>query len=195
MRPTPSPLTFADAGSMRHQHSAGVTRLLRVIRAAAVVTATGCASAPTPIQLAGRPEALAALVGNWSGEYTGFESKRSGTITFSLREGDTTAFGDVLMIPNGYEQHDVWNDYERHRKVAPRHPQVVTIMFVGIASQRVTGMLDPYTDPECSCTVVTTFIGRLTSPSALQGTFVTRTPGTPRIQTGTWQAVRNSGAR
>ena len=163
------------------------------MRAGAIVAlsaAAGCASRPTPIRLAGQPDALAALVGNWSGRYVGVESRRSGVISFSLRAGDSTAFGDVLMIPNGYDQHDVWTEREQHRYVAPRHPQVLTITFVGIANQRVTGMLDPYTDPECDCLVLTTFVGRLTSASKLEGTYITRIPGTPRVQTGEWKAER-----
>lgn len=170
-------------------------KLLRVARIAVLAAAAGCASVPTPIQLAGHPEALADLVGNWSGEYEGNESKRTGVISFALRAGDTTAFGDVLMIPRGYDQHIVWTERDHPMTTTHRHPQVLTIMFVGVTHQRVTGMLDPYTDPECACLVLTTFIGRMTGPTALEGTFVTRVPGTPSIQTGTWSAKKQPARR
>jgi hypothetical protein len=181
----------ADAWFMTHAYPAFRTHALARFGAiVALSTAVACASTPTPVRLAGHPEALSALTGNWSGRYAGVESRRSGVISFSLRAGDTTAFGDVLMIPNGYEQHNVWTEREHHAKVAPQHPQVLTITFVGIASQRVSGMLDPYTDPDCDCLVLTTFVGRLTSASTLEGTYITRIPGTPRVQTGTWKAER-----
>lgn len=156
-----------------------------------VLLATGaCASAPSPVRVIGNLESAGALAGNWAGSYEGTETRRHGSITFSLRAGDTTAFGDVLMIPVGYDHHDVWTEHERRGTTTHDHPAVLTISFVQVAGGRVSGMLDPYTDPECDCLVVTMFEGRLVNARTLEGTFMTRVPGTSIAYGGRWRAER-----
>lgn len=71
-----------------------------------------------------------------------------------------------------------------------RSSQVLRIAFVRVAGGNVTGTLDPYTDPECQCTVQTTFTGTLRG-NTIEGTFVTRGP-LPREQTGRWRVTRRT---
>jgi hypothetical protein len=172
-------------------------RLLRqTIAALGTIGALGCATKPIPISVYGDTAAIPRLAGNWAGTYTVSESSRTGTISFSLRSSDTAAFGEVLMLPRGYEDHRVWNEPEHHRTSPATHPSILTISFVGIWADGVNGMLDPYTDPEWNCLVVTTFTGRLTSAETLEGTFVTRVPGTTTMRVGRWSVrrARESGA-
>jgi hypothetical protein len=122
---------------------------MRYLRVTLAILAAGCASAPPPIPVIGAPESLGALAGNWAGTYRGIDSRRDGSISFSLRTGDTVAYGDVLMIPAGYEDHHVWNEREHHGGATPPHPAVLTVAFVEVSDGQVTGMLDPYTDPDC----------------------------------------------
>jgi hypothetical protein len=65
---------------------------------------------------------------------------------------------------------------------------VLSIAFVRISGGDVTGTLDPYTDPECQCTVQTTFTGKLRG-NTIEGTFVTRGPSA-REQAGRWKVTR-----
>jgi hypothetical protein len=163
---------------------------MKTLRLALAILAAGCASAPPPIALIGEPEALSALAGNWAGTYRGIDSRRDGSISFSLRAGDTVAYGDVLMIPAGYENHNVWNEREHHAGATPPHPAVLTVAFVGVSDGHVTGMLDPYTDPDCNCLVITAFSGRLKDANTLEGTFLTRAPGSAESRRGVWRVTR-----
>ena len=73
---------------------------MRVITIAALVSLTAaCAANPSPVHVAGATSEIDRLAGEWTGEYTSVETGRSGSITFTLRAGSDTAFGDVVMIP------------------------------------------------------------------------------------------------
>lgn len=129
----------------------------------------------------------ATLAGEWVGEYESPAVGRAGSIIFHLDAGRDTAQGDVLMVPriSARSQDD-------HGAVtrATAAPQVLTIRFVRLDGARVTGALDPYIDPECGCSVVTTFEGAVAG-ERLRGTFVTR--GEPRGPvTGTWSVERRA---
>jgi hypothetical protein len=55
----------------------------------------------------------------------------------------------------------------------------------------VTGTLDPYGDPECSCQVSTTFQGKFIDAATIEGTYTTvpSKAGTG-VTTGTWKVTR-----
>lgn len=166
----------------------------RLLVLAASLTALGCATTPIPIRIFGNPNAMMQLAGNWSGTYTMHGSSRTGAISFSLRATDTAAFGDVLMLPMVDEKHTVWTERQNHPDGVVSHPSILTIAFVGVWSDGVSGMLDPYTDTDCRCQVLTTFTGRLTSATTLEGTFVTRVPGTTVTRGGVWFVRRARAA-
>jgi hypothetical protein len=145
----------------------------------------GCATTPMPVPVAGE---VAALAGEWWGEYDGDVSGRSGSILFTLSAGRDTANGDVLMIPVGAMQ-----ALRPMRPTAPEtdersSPQVLTISFVRVRDGWVSGTLDPYRSPDCSCTLVTTFTGQLDG-DRIRGTFVTRHED-GHFETGKWNVRR-----
>lgn len=151
--------------------------------------AAGCGRFRTqPVPLHGDTGTIAALAGRWSGEYEGLDTGRGGTITFVLRAGSDTAIGDVLMEQRGtttlFRAVDVGQTHLAHAS----SPQLLAVSFVAIAPDEVTGKLEPYTAPDCSCTVTTTFRGRIVADT-LEGTFTTTAPMLT-TQNGKWRMVR-----
>jgi len=76
-------------------------RLTTIVLAVAGVAASavGCASRPPEIELTSSDFDLNPLVGEWRGDYSNPETGRSGTIAFTLRAGESSASGKVVMIP------------------------------------------------------------------------------------------------
>jgi hypothetical protein len=151
-----------------------------------VLAATiGCASLPDPVPVFGDIDDVSALVGEWSGEYEGGSTGRSGSIVFDLRSATDTAHGDVMMIPRSSGT-ALTGQGERG---APelRGSQLISISSLRVAGGQVSGTLAPYTDPECNCTVRTTFAGTLHG-NTIDGTFVTR--GAGREQSGRWSVTK-----
>ena len=156
----------------------------------------GCTARPAAVPVQACPDALARLAGGWTGEYSSAATGRSGSIVFTLTAGRDTAFGDVIMVPGGSEQ---------PLAAAPRagaagqsmggRPATrgLTIRFVLVAGDSVSGSLDPYAAPDCDCVLTTTFTGRVHA-NRIDGTFTTygdaRT-GAPLH--GRWAVTRRGG--
>lgn len=140
-----------------------------------------------PFLIVGSERDVSSLVGEWSGEYEDGATGRSGSIVFVLRSAADTARGDVMMIPRAFGETAVTEG--RRGNLELRSGQVLRIAFVRIAGGEVAGTLDPYTDPECTCTVQTTFIGTLRG-NTIEGTCVTRGAESPRAQAGRWKVSR-----
>lgn len=133
-----------------------------------MATATvACGGAAQQVEVKGAEPELQQLVGDWEGSYTGVESGRSGPVSFSLALGRHTADGTVLM---GGET-------------------PLQIQFVSIEGGQISGKIAPYTDPRCSCEVVTEFVGTVVG-DAITGSFVTRVQG--QEQRGEWSVTRKS---
>ena len=156
----------------------------------ALLASLACASTPETVPLVGNASDVSSLVGEWSGEYDGGASGRSGNIVFVLRSATDTAHGDVMMIPRGMGEQSPSSD-SRRGQLALRSGQVLRIAFVRVAGGAVTGTLDPYTDPNCNCTVQTTFTGTVRDDT-IEGTFVTRGSQLPNDQHGRWKVTRTS---
>ncbi len=153
-----------------------------------LLASLACASAPPEtVPLVGSASDVSSLVGEWSGDYDGGASGRSGSIVFVLRSAADTARGDVMMIPRALGETATGD--ARRAPLALRSSQVLRIAFVRIAGGAVAGTLDPYTDPDCQCTVQTTFTGTLRG-NTIEGTFVTRGSQLPSEQTGRWKVLR-----
>jgi hypothetical protein len=141
------------------------------------------------VSLSGSVAAVQALVGDWAGEYTSDGLGRSGSITFTLGALGDTARGDVIMIPRGLNQ-PFHPAPETGDASQGRAPEVLTINFVGIAGDLMNGALAPYADPECGCTIYTSFAGRLAG-DAISGSFTSLNAATGTMrQTGTWRVLR-----
>ena len=148
-----------------------------------------CSPAPqTPVPLAGTMGDLAALTGHWEGAYSSVATGRSGSISFTLSAGHDSAFGDVVMIPSGFGRPlQPWN--QPATTATPAHATTLTINFVRVAKERVTGTLAPYADPETGAQLFTRFEGRLRGDT-IDGTYTTRAGGASGTQTGKWSVTR-----
>jgi hypothetical protein len=183
---------FAGRRDLEEVIPATITSLGAIMRTVAIpliiLLATACRYRPEPIPIQGDRTEIARLAGTWIGEYTGTSSGRSGNITFTLKAGTDSAFGDVLMVPAGTMNPILPADNPTDHRVHARSPQVLQVSFVSIAGGRVSGTLEPYVAPDCSCTVRTTFTGVIAT-DVIDGTFVTRGPSGLE-QTGRWRVMR-----
>ncbi|GMV09226.1 MAG: hypothetical protein AMXMBFR55_09600 [Gemmatimonadota bacterium] len=164
---------------------------MRVITIAALVSLTAaCAANPSPVHVAGATSEIDRLAGEWTGEYTSVETGRSGSITFTLRAGSDTAFGDVVMIPRALAP--LPTAPRAPSGMTPTSPKVLSISFVRISANVVSGTLEPYPSPDCGCTLSTVFRGTLAG-DRIEGTF-TSTHSDPMApaQQGRWWATRKS---
>lgn len=148
--------------------------------------AAGCASTPAEVRIEGAPSEISALAGKWEGEYSSKATGRLGSIVFELVAGEDHAHGDVLMIPRG--SNEPYRPRSGGEGPAPAGAsQLLTIRFVRAEGGKISGTLEPYWDPDCSCEVTTTFLGEVHG-NRIDGTFTSeRTAG--RVF-GTWTATR-----
>jgi hypothetical protein len=156
----------------------------------AAVFLAGCASNPTPVPLDAAPDAVATLAGEWTGEYSSAATGRSGSIVFTLVAGRDTAFGDVMMVPAGGPQVAGTNTASGKNIVAYPASQPLKIRFVRVAGDSVSGLLEPYSAPDCGCVLTTRFTGRVGS-NRIDGTFTTSgDPQAAAPQQGRWTVKR-----
>jgi hypothetical protein len=158
----------------------------------ALVLTAACASfSPSPpIPLETTPADAEILAGDWYGNYVVGDEGRRGSILFKLVAGEDHAHGNVLMIPEGWTR-----SYEKYRGDAPvqgrrlEPAQVLTIRFVRAVDGAVTGLLDPYWDPERDCPATTTFRGAI-GDGVIAGTFTTSFGSGVTAATGRWRVTR-----
>ena len=136
---------------------------------------SACVRAISTVPVRGSEPAVAQLAGRWEGEYSSEETGRGGSITFQLRAGADTAEGEVVMTARGG---------------ARSTPDGLTIRFVVVHGDEVSGVLAPYPDPDCGCTLTTTFRGVILA-DVIEGTFETTGLGVHHpTQRGRWRVVR-----
>jgi len=131
------------------------------------VTAAACGGGQKEVEMKGKESELAKIAGTWEGDYKGNESGRSGTIKFDLQLGRHVAEGEVFM--GGATS--------------------LKVEFIEVEGGQIKGTIAPYTDPNCKCTVETSFLGTVTGDE-INGMFETKVPATGQIQTGTWKVSR-----
>jgi hypothetical protein len=157
----------------------------------AALVLAGCAMNPAPVPVTGDSWGIDDMVGEWTGQYTSPDTRRSGTIRFALQAGRDTAFGDVVMVPSvslGGQTNDP-DPWPRNRPLRS-DPRALFIRFVTVEGNRVSGAIEPYPSPDCECLLQTTFAG-LRRGNRIEGRFLTRHEdcGMP-TESGTWWAVR-----
>ena len=128
-----------------------------------------CGGSQKAVEVKGDDNEMAKIVGDWTGDYHGVESGRDGTIDFSLELGRHTAIGEIHMG-------------------APDAPPL-KIEFVAVDGGKISGSVAPYTDPNCTCEVQTTFTGTVAGDT-ISGTFETKISANGQVQTGDWQVTR-----
>lgn len=147
--------------------------LARIVAIASLAVSSAalvaCGGAGQQVEVKGGDKDLVAIAGDWEGSYTGTESGRTGPVSFSLQLGRHTAEGTVLM---GGET-------------------PLKIKFVAIEGGQVSGTIDPYTDPTCSCEVVTEFIG-IQDGDVITGSFTTTAVAQGIEQRGEWSVTRKN---
>lgn len=163
-----------------------MTKRSMVAQAVLAALLAGCGGRQTPVPVVGLEADISQLTGEWYGEYSSVESGRSGSIEFKLLAGSDSATGQVIMTPQ-------W--VMRQGGNMPQGPttqplsQPLTISFVRVSGGQVSGALEPYPDPNCGCTLHTTFVGRLRGDT-LQGTYSSLHEQTRDVQKGRWRVVR-----
>jgi hypothetical protein len=154
------------------------------------LAALGCRYRAQVVPISGDSGDLARLAGEWTGEYSGSDSHRSGTITFTITAHGDSAFGEVLMIlpmeGNLLQPADLIAGHAAHARSA----DLLAIHFVRVAGGSVRGELEPYIAPDCECQVRTVFTGSMNG-DVLSGSFLTTTAWGGR-QNGTWRVVRTN---
>ena len=148
----------------------------------------GCRYHPTPVQLQGAPSDIAAIAGTWAGEYSGTQSQRTGSISFTVKAGSDSAFGDILMMPAGGQQLIAVDANTTAHALHAAQPELLQITFVRVSGGYVEGALEPYIASDCRCAVTTVFHGSLNG-NVISGDFVTRGELGLR-QVGTWRVER-----
>lgn len=162
---------------------------------AALLAATliaSCATERASVPLVATPEERSSLVGEWHGRYAGPQG-RAGSIVLFVKAGEDHAHGDVLMVPEGRSQrYGPSAGGSRDASPARRGLELLTIRFVEAGEGRITGMLDPYWDPDCQCEVWTSFDGRLEG-DRIAGTFssISGRRGVGR-SSGAWEVRRRT---
>lgn len=151
--------------------------------AGAAAWVAGCAGGKAPkTEVTASDFDLLPLVGEWRGDYTNPAAGRSGTIAFTLRAGESSATGKVVLIPG---------KADTLATAAAMARSVINISFMRKEGNQVSGTLDPYIDPTCSCRVQTNFEGSFTNARTIEGTFTTvPTQSGAQITGGTWKVNR-----
>ena len=165
------------------------------ISLAAIILA-GCALNPAPVPVRGDSWGIADLVGEWTGEYTSPDTRRSGSIRFALQAGRDTAYGDIVMVPGvSTGLHANAPDRWPTNRPLRSDPRALFIRFVLVEGNRVSGSIEPYPSPDCECLLHTTFAG-LRRGNRIEGRFVTRHEDCGmNTESGTWWAVRTREGR
>ena len=161
----------------------------RILGALLLVVVAACRYQPTPVTLHGEAASIAALRGDWSGEYWGNTSDRRGSLNFTISATADSAFGDVIMLnPQGQQIRPI-DSGDLHR-LHSTSAQALRIDFVRVGGGMVSGTLEPYIAPDCNCQVSTTFTGNVLGDT-IRGTFVTngRQGGN---RDGMWMMTRRS---
>jgi hypothetical protein len=163
------------------------TLILVAILAASPIA---CATKTPGIELTSSDFDLNPLVGVWRGSYSSAQTGRSGTIAFTLRAGESSASGNVVMIPRA---DSLLTPQERDavENVSAPERSVLSIHFLRKEGGNLNGTLDPYNDPDCACRVNTTFQGSFRDGSTIEGTY-TSVPSAPgsSVTSGTWKVTR-----
>jgi hypothetical protein len=157
----------------------------KYIAVAALMIGSGCTWQGTPIPVMGDARMLQ---GNWEGTYFSRETGRTGSILFQLKAGADSAYGDIVMIPVQAEDAGPAR-MPQTITTSRKFPQVLRISFVQCGGRDVTGLLDPYQDPDTGEQISTTFVGHLKGDE-LEGTFSSRYPGGAHRLAGTWVVKR-----
>ena len=165
-------------------------RSASIVMVCLAVSAISCGRRTPGIEVTATDFDLGPLVGQWRGAYNSSATGRSGTIAFTLLAGESSASGNVVMIPR---PDSLLTAAEREMVSSVSAPgrTVLKIHFVRKEGGTLNGTLDPYQDPDCGCRVTTTFQGSFRDERTIEGSFTT-VPAAPggSVTGGTWRVTR-----
>src|SRR5712691_6228558 len=150
---------------------------------------SACGASRSPVPLVGASTDVSALTGEWPGDYSSAESGRSGSISFTLRATDDSAFGDVIMVPAAWGRPLV--PWRQENATGPNQAPASTVLkirFVRVEHGHVSGTLDPYADPQTGARLLTRFTGEVNG-NMISGTYTTQLPS-GETQSGQWSVQR-----
>lgn len=157
---------------------------------AGLLSTAACTPVVMKTPVSGPPTAMSRLVGEWQGDYSSVESGRRGIIAFRLRAGADTAEGDVIMQSRDDADPTAPNVSPVQWDAIRTTHQQLSIRFVFVSDDEVSGVLDPYRDPDCGCTLTTTFRGKLQG-DVIEGTFRSEGTGIHHLPaSGRWRVKR-----
>ena len=167
-----------------------MARAISITTLCLAISAIACSRQTPGIEVSSTDFDVNPLVGQWRGTYNSNATGRSGTIAFTLLAGESSASGNVVMIPRA-DSLLTPEEREMLNNVSTPARQVLSIHFVQKQGGSVHGTLDPYRDPDCSCTVTTTFDGAFKPGPAIEGTYAT-VPSVAggTVSGGTWKVTR-----
>jgi hypothetical protein len=148
---------------------------------ALILAVQGCSS--SKVEVIGEKTDIKSIEGKWEGSYSNPNNGRSGSISFTLKAGQDSATGVVIMMPHGSSA-----PYA-HSYKSEDNPQPLKISFVAVSGGVIRGKLDPYLDPECNCTIETSFEGTV-KKNTVEGTFYSKRAETGDASSGTWNVSR-----
>lgn len=164
-------------------------RATLILAATLAASTIACASKTPGIELTSSDFDLNPLVGEWRGDYSSAQTRRSGTIAFTLRAGESSASGNVVMIPRA-DSLLTPEERELVTNISSPRRAVLGIHFVRKEGGHLNGTLDPYRDPDCACTVTTTFQGTFRDARTIEGTYTTLPSAAGNVTSGTWKVTR-----
>lgn len=149
--------------------------------------AAACDADLPKVTLSGDSTEIASLVGEWDGSYEMEAAPfRSGSIVFRIQASPDSASGNVVTFVRSTPPKRPW---ERQIQGPDEVPQSIGIRLVNVTKGTINGLLDPYIDPSCGCTVRTTFSGKL-NKDVIEGLFtIHHQDGS--IATGVWRMKRS----
>src|SRR5438876_6791400 len=116
-----------------------------------------CATTTPGIGVTSSDFDLNPLVGEWRGDYSSAQTGRRGTIAFTLRAGESSASGNVVMIPRA-DSLLTAEERELVSNVSAPGRTVLKIHFIRKEGGSLCGTLDQYNDTDCYCRVTTMFL-------------------------------------
>ncbi|MFL5477826.1 MAG: hypothetical protein ACJ79X_02300 [Gemmatimonadaceae bacterium] len=149
-----------------------------------------CATTPPGTEISSSDFDVQPLVGVWRGSFGSAQTGRSGTVALTLRAGESSAKGNVVLLPR---PDSLLTPEEREAPENVNMPGrlVVGITFIRKEGGSLRGTLDPYTAPDCNCIVATTFQGMFTDANTIEGSFTTvPSKAGASVSTGVWKVTR-----
>lgn len=159
--------------------------------AAFVVVLQSCATIRPEVPVHGDSYSIEALDGQWTGFYTSPETGRRGAIYFDLVAGADSASGEVVMYTSTRVAVQTDPSEAGQEGPDPRYAHTLSINFVRAANNTVSGQIDDYSDPDCGCTVYSTFSGEIDG-DRITGTFITRSRDHGHSSRGTWEVTKGT---